>query len=294
MPLALTWKTPLTTSCLHAAEGWCRGLALIDPALAEAIPGPAAELKAAVESLAAPPGRVWRQLFALSGSSDASRHIAETAVAKTIGRGQHFEFQASCLAAAISDLQASVRGANPKLIDELALRERPLREQWEARGPGLIWNIANLTEAGLVPEQADVLLVFPAFGGFGAAHLQANAVRIEAVLANPNADLPEVVRLAWLLAQLNLDLPRHSEEIHADRLPHVARLAMIPPTLKAAEAVELVQYSPELVARAIAAWQLAVPPGVDAASIVSDWWETYQLDKPPFRVALAALDAMVG
>jgi hypothetical protein len=187
-----------------------------------------------------------------------------------------------------------VRTAIPNLTDELALRERPLREQWEARGPGLIWNIANLTEAGLVPEQADVLLVRPAFGGAGAAHLQANSLRVEAVLANPHAELPEVVRLAWLVAQLDLDLPRHSEEIQADRLPHVARLAMIPPVLKAAEAVELVRYSPELIGRAIAAWHLAVPPGLDAVSVVSDWWETYQLDKTPFQVALAALDAMVG
>jgi hypothetical protein len=106
--------------------------------------------------------------------------------------------------------------------------------------------------------------------------------------------LPEVVRLAWLLAQLDLDLPRHSDEIQADRLPHVARLAMIPPVLRAAEAVELVRYSPELIGRAIAAWHLVLPPGLDAGGVVSDWWETYSLDKTPFRVTLAALDAMVG
>jgi hypothetical protein len=37
-----------------------------------------------------------------------------------------------------------------------------------------------------------------------------------------------------------------------------------------------------------------VPPGLDAVGVVSDWWETYQLDKPPFRVAMQALDVMVG
>ena len=294
MPIALTWKTPFTTSCLHAADGWCRGLAVVDPQLGEVIAGPAAELKGVIESLGAPAGRIWRQLFALSGTSEISRHLAETALAKTTGRGQHFETQASYLAAAITQLQSAVRAAIPRLTEELALRERPLHEQWEARGPGLIWNITNLTEPGLIPEQADVLLVCPAFGGAGAAHLAANAVRIEAVLTNPHADLPEVVRLAWLLAQLDLDLPRHSEEIQSDRLPHVARLAMIPPVLKAADAVELVRYSPELVGRVIAAWHLAVPPGLNAAGVVIDWWETYCLEKTPFRVALAALDAMVG
>ncbi len=294
MPVTLTWKAPFTTSCLHAAEGLGRGLAVVDPLLAEAAREPAAELKTVVESLGAPPGRIWRQLFALSGDSDVSRHLAETTLAKTVGRGQHFEAQSSWLAAALSQLQAAVRAAIPNLAEELALRERPIREQWEARGPGLVWNITNLTEAGLLPEQAEVLLVRPAFGGAGAAHLQANAVRIEAVLANPHAELPEVVRLAWLAAQLDLDLPRYSEEIQADRLPHVARLAMIPPVLRAAEAVELVRYSPELIGRAIAAWHLAVPPELEAVGVVSDWWETYQQGKTPFRVALAALDAMVG
>ena len=215
MAMALNWKVPLTTSCLHAAEGWCRGLAVVDPLLAEVIAIPAAELKAVIESLGVPPGRIWRQLFALSGNSDIARHLAETTLVKTVGRGQHFEAQLIVLAAALSLLQTVVRKAIPNLTDELALRERPIREQWEARGPGLLCNIANLTEAGVVPEQADVLLVRPAFGGAGGAHLQANSVRIEAVLANPHADLPEVVRLAWLLAQLDLDLPRHSEELLA-------------------------------------------------------------------------------
>jgi hypothetical protein len=293
MPTTLQWKAPFTTSCLHAADGVCRGLAVIDPVLAQAIAAPAAALKTAIELSGAPPGRLWRQLLGLSGTSEISRHIAETALIKTSGRGEHFDAVASRLAAAVSQLQAAVRTAIPNLTEELVLRERPLREQWEARGPGLFWNMANLTEPDLLPDQADVLVVRPAFGGAGAAHLQANSVRIEAVLANPHADLPEVVRLAWLLAQLDLDLPRQSEEIQADRLPHVARLAMLPAVLKAAEAVELVRYSPELIGRAIAAWHLAIPPGLDAAGVVGDWWETYQLDKPPFRVALAALDAMV-
>jgi len=294
MPLTLQWKAPFTTSCLHAADGLARDLAVIDPVLADAIAGPTAGLKTAIETSGAPPGRLWRTLLGLSGTSEFSRHIAETALNKTTGRGQHFDAVASQLSAAISALQAAVRTALPSLTEELALRERPLREQWEARGPGLFCNMANLTEPELLVEQADVLLVRPAFGGAGAAHLQSNSVRIEAVLANPHADLPEVVRLAWLLAQLDLDLPRHSEEIQADRLPHVARLAMLPVILRAAEAVELVRYSPELIGQAIAAWHLAVPPGLDAVSVVSDWWETYQLDKPPFRVAIQALDAMVG
>jgi hypothetical protein len=114
------------------------------------------------------------------------------------------------------------------------------------------------------------------------------------VLANPHAELPEIVRLGWLIAQLQLDLPAYSETIHAERLPHLARLAMLPATLQAAETVELVRWSPDLVQQAISRWQLLVPADVDAPQLLLDWWETYQQSRPAFAVALHALDEMFG
>ncbi|MEX2175592.1 MAG: hypothetical protein WD872_14610 [Pirellulaceae bacterium] len=294
MPTQLRWKPAFTTSCLHLADGLARGLAPVDPGLAEAIGEPAARLKSAIEATGAPPGRLWRQLAGLSGSNDSARQIAETALVKTIGRVERLEVVVGNLAGRIADLQTAVRGYLPNLIEELSLRERPIREQWEARGPGLLWQVANLTEEQLLVPEANVLLVQPAFGGAGQAHMSYNSARIEAVLANPHAELPEVVRLAWLVAQLQLDLPIHGENIHADRLPHVARLAMLPPVLRGAEGVELTRYSPELVRQAVAAWQIAVPPGIDVVAILEDWWETYQLGRPPFRVALEALDQMIA
>jgi hypothetical protein len=176
----------------------------------------------------------------------------------------------------------------------LPLRERPLREQWEARGPGLLSHVSQITEEDLIVESAEVLLVHPALGGGGDAHLAANAVRVEAVLANPIAELPEVVRLAWLIAQLKLDLPLYSESIHADRLPHVARYAMLPAILSAAEAVELVRFTPQTMRQAVIAWRLFEPLGVDGAGLAMQWWQTYQETRPPLRVALTALDQMFG
>jgi hypothetical protein len=154
--------------------------------------------------------------------------------------------------------------------------------------------IGRLTDESLIATNLDVLLVHPALGGGGDAHLAYNSVRIEAVLANPVAELPEAVRLAWLVSQLQLDLPVHSEEIHADRLPHIARYAMLPAALIAAESVELVRFAPDALAQAVSAWHLAVPPGVDAAALISEWWQTYQETRPPWNVALAALDQLFG
>jgi hypothetical protein len=293
MPTELTWKAPFATTCLHLADGLARGLPLVDPRLEPAMAS-AARLKAALEWTGAPPGRMWRLLTGLSGQNQSPSQMAELALVKTIGRGERMSGTAAALAGAIADLLANVRNAVPSLEAELEHRERPLREQWEARGPGLLHQVVLLTEPALMPPQADILLVHPCFGGAGMAHLPFNSVRIEAVLANPHADLPEILRMAWLLSQLQLDLPLLSENIHADRLPHVARLAMLPAVLKAADNADLVPFSPQTIERALAAWQLSVPPGVDAVTMLKEWWETYELDHPPFRVALAALDAMVG
>ncbi len=294
MATQLRWKAPFTASCLHLADGLGRGLPLADPRLAEVLMPPAARLRAVIEASGAPSGRMWRQLGGLAGQSESPGQIAETALVKLIGRVERLGSMAAILGGSLAEVQSAVRKALPQLAEELALRERPLREQWEARGPGILSQLATLTDEQLVPPQADVLLVQPFFGGAGTAHLPYNSVRIEAVLANPHVELPEVVRLAWLIAQLELDLPRLSENIHADRLPHVARLAMLPAVLQAAEGVELVRYAPALVDQAIRAWHLAAPPGIDIVAVLSDWWETYQQSRPPFHVALEALDQMVG
>jgi hypothetical protein len=93
---------------------------------------------------------------------------------------------------------------------------------------------------------------------------------------------------------LQIDLPVYSDAIHRDRLPHIARYAMLPPALIAAEAVELIRFAPEAMPQAIAAWRLASPPGVDTATLISEWWQTYQETRPPWRIALAALDQLFG
>jgi hypothetical protein len=192
------------------------------------------------------------------------------------------------------EVDSAQRVALPNLAHELPLRERPLREQWEARAPGLLFQLVQLTEEDVLLERCDVLLVHPALGGGGEAHLAGNSVRFEAVLANPVAELPEIVRLAWLIAQLKLDLPAYSEAINTDRLPHLAKYAMLPAVLAAAEAVELARFTPQTMRQAIIAWRLPEPLGVDSAALAGEWWQTYQESRPPFRIALAALDQMFG
>lgn len=294
MVTELAWRTSALTSVLHAAEAVFRNEPIVEPRLAEAIAEPAQQLAAEIRSSGLPAERFWRHLIPLSAMIGGRRMVVEAAVTKTIGRGPRFEAVVAGLDARLAALDAAMRAALPELDEELRLRERPLREQWEARGNGMLQHIGRVTEESLIVPSCDVLLVPPVRGGGGEAHLPYNSVRIEAVLANPYAELPEVVRLAWLIAQVQLDLPVQSETIHADRLPHIAAYAMISPALIAAEEVELMRFVPEAIGGAIAAWGLTVPPGIDAAATVSQWWQTYVETRPPWNVALAALDQMFG
>jgi hypothetical protein len=291
--MKLRWIPHLATSALHAAEASWRGETFVDPQLAQAIRKPALALAYEITSHGLPELRMWRNLAALMPTYDNRRHAVKVAGLRSQGRALE-EPAVAAIAGAIADLEIAVHQSFPGLADELELRGRLLREQWEARGPGMLRRMQDLLPAEVILAASDVLLVQPALGGDGKPHLVNNTVRIEAVLANPHAQLPEPVRLAWLLSQLNLDVPKYSETIHPDRLPHVTALAMLPAVLEAAHYVELVTFDRELLPLAIEAWRLRVPADVDGPELIANWWMTYKETKPALGIALKALDEMFG
>ena len=292
MPITLSWRTSFSASCLHAAAAIVRGEALADARLAGALAEPTMLLQGEIEANGLPAGRFWQHLIGLAATTESDRQLVQTALIKAIGRGKAADIAEQRLTAAVTGVEAAVSREFPKLAEELPLRMGPLRGQWEARGPGFLRRVGLLTDESLLIEQADVVVLHPALGGGGEAYLPANQVRIEGVLANPCPELPEVVRLGWLLAQLDLDLPQYSETIHPDRLPQVATLALLPVALQAGQDVELCQASPGLLAQALGAWRLSAAAHIDP-SLVTEWWETYRETRPPFAVALVALDKML-
>jgi hypothetical protein len=292
--MLLTWKPGPLNSALHAAGAIARGKTLIDPALQAALAEPAEALQQEIMASGLPPAPFRRALSGFATQFDAPRQLVERAIVKVQGSGQRGDLLVAKLTAVLTAVVQAFNKCCPSSAETLRLRERPLREQWEARGNGLLRQIAALTDERLLASEATVVLVQPALGGGGEAHLQQNAVSFEAVLTNPVPQLPEVVRLAWLLAQLQCDLPAFADHVNAQRLPHVAAFALLPAVLQAAANVELGEFSPEQIARAIEAWQLPKLADIDAASLVQDWWQTYLTDRPTWPVALTALDQMFG
>ncbi len=292
--MELAWVTKHLASCCYAAEGIARGLPPADSRLGEPFAEATQALRKAISARRLPAGSFWSNLLAYAHQTDDRGSLIRTTLHKTIGFQETTEQSIDRLAECLREIEIEGRRALPQMLDDLAHRVRPLREHWEARGPGLLTAIGRLTDERLLADRATVVAVHPAFGGGGSASLVTNAVRIEAVLTNVVDGLPEVVRLGWLLAQLNHDLPIFSDRVLGSRLPLIAQLAMLPATLQASETVELSQLTPFTIAEALPAWQIEVAADKDIAATLLDWWNTYLDTKPAWNIALAALDQMVG
>ncbi len=290
-PPDLKWLASFSASCLHAADAARRGQLIADSRIAAAIEQPARNLRRAVAATGLPAERVWSHLLGLSAEHDNNQQLMDLALKKVAGSGGSPAVAA--LAGHLADLEAAIRDVVPDLVDELALRGRPLQEQWEARGPGMLRTIAHWTDARVIPPRAEVVLVQPIRGGGGCACLDYNRVLIEAVLTHPYPTLPEPVRLAWMIGQLQLDLPVFSDHVHRDHLPLVSALSMLPPALKAAEHVELASCDPATARLAVQAWQLPVADADATLDVLWQWWETYLEARPAWPVAITALDRML-
>jgi hypothetical protein len=117
--------------------------------------------------------------------------------------------------------------------------------------------------------------------------------RVEAVPSDPVAELSEVLRLAWLVSMLNLDLPRYSETIPPSRLTQVANLAMIPIILTAAEAIPLAACDEPTLRSAVQTWLPVTDQAERLTATVSQWWEVYRTMRPAWADALQALDRLL-
>jgi hypothetical protein len=193
----------------------------------------------------------------------------------------------------MTDLRLAILGVLPKLAEQLPLRARPLQEQWEARGPGLLRLIGKLTHQDLLPRRVHGLWMHPWLGGGGFALPEVQSVLVEAVLTNPLAELPEVVRIAWLVAAVGMSQPGANVLVAADRLPRVVSAALLPVTLSAAEQLDLVGQGPLQVGLALSKWR---PPSSTASdlSVLEEWWSQFRDGRTPFPVALKALDRMLA
>jgi hypothetical protein len=289
----LHWLPGVHAGCFYAAEALLHGQTLADPNLAVALTPPTESLHLALREDHVPAETFFRHLVPLAAGSSGTHDLAEVALVKTIGRTE-VEPRLARFQGLLADVKIAYEKALPGLEDLLTRRTRELVRQWNYRGVGILTGVANGAEPGVLPEEATVVVVHPARGGGGAAYPAHRTACIEAVPGDPVPWLPEVVRLAWLLAQLNLAVPRYVEAVRRDRLPLVAPLALVPVVLTAAEAPELARCDGQTLGDAVRAWVGPAEEDAEARTrVLQEWWDVYRTMRPAWPTALQALDRLL-
>ena len=276
MNIPAAWQTSRMTSCLHAARQVVAGRPLNDARIAKALAEIAhrfdvelreilAHSNAAAAFLAGPD--LWQLLLELSLDDPASSELAARFCCRWGHDSRADGAMESRVADTLSQLNSTLLEVLPRLPFELPLRVGPLREQWEARGPGFLAQAARLTQLPLATLGSRVVLVHPVLGGDGTPHFLADTIQFEAVLVNANWRLPETMRLGWLLMQLAA-WPLFAAIPLLHRRQFVATVTLLP-AIEAGQHVELAPPDPRLLREALDAWlPNQLPPGA-AARIAS-------------------------
>lgn len=291
--MELCWQPSFDVGAMHAAWAVASGRRLLEAALHDELEPAAKQLEELARSWRLTPTVFWRQLLMLSADEPSNQSLAERLLKRLLGSNPPAK-SASQLAAAIAACESIVRQRFPRMLDELAVRVGPLQLAWEARGPGLLTALGRITEQEFLVESATVILVQPVVGGDGMAHLLTNRVHMEALLTDVDPRLPETLRLAWLLGQLNLDRPKYSEQVHGHALAQVAELALLPAILASAEAVQLTQLEPTTLKLALSQWTRTPDEQLERQSrVIMAWWETASAAQWPWNTALTGLSKML-
>lgn len=291
--MELHWSKSFTTSCLHIAHTIVHDPSVGDSALVRALRSPAIALGDEISRTGKPTRDFWNAMLAWAHRCQDNVQLVGKAYHQTAGE-ETIAWDGTELARCIDQLESAATDAFPKMADELEHRSGPIRQQWEARGPGFLRAVARFSEDRLVVGEADIVLVYPCLGGAGSVGLASNSVRIEAVLTNPNDRLPEVVRLGWLLSQLCDDSPEFSDAVPEPRSMIVSALAMVPVALEAAETVELASADAVALQEAVSMWRVAENWPNDPFPALRAWWGRYREKRPRWSVALHELNQMLG
>jgi len=298
MPTELKWNADREATFLYAVDLLRRGVELADPALADALSRDGPKLIEQLQHAGLTGEQIRQHLVPLGIQADSSHRIAETLMRKTIG-GERWQSLVTPVAGLITDTGLAADPAMNRLNEELAQTLPPLHDRCREYMATLLAEIGRLTDPSLIPERVEVI-AGPALSaeagavtGGGTAYLLYNMVSLESVGDDPRSELPEPLRLAWMIAQTNLDLPIHSENVPRDARPLLAALAMLMPVLAAGESLDLCAVDDATARLALRRWQIVNRGEDELCGIVMDWWATYRQNRPPMAVGLGALLQML-
>ncbi len=312
----LRWDVSDRLSVLHAAHCWAAGTPGIDPLLVAKIGPPLTVLSSRLVACEIDIGLFWSRLVAVAAGGASDAEACHSAL-ESAGLGfLAVDSAAAAITSGLAETRLAYQERFPKAAGQLELRARPIREQWDAYGRGLLRRIGRQTHESYLPKSIAGVMLTPYRGGDGDSDPAQETFWLEAVLTNPVAAVPEVLRVAWLVTRVGIarqlfapaatklavDGDGSGSEPNAARSALVVALAALPVTLDAAVYLEITSAAAvddTLIAAALAAW---FPAGLGLttsdelpglAETLAKWWQQHQQLQPPFPVSLKALDRML-
>ncbi len=234
-------------------------------------------------------------LLPLSAEFDSPAALARALLPRLMPR-ERAKLQESEWINALRPWEQAYAASHPGIVEELQLRFGPIRELAESYLPGLLRMVERVANPLLIPERARVVVVPPYRGGYSRSFPASNTIVWEGLLVNVQPQLPEVLRLCWSVAQLNLEVPALVGELSRGAACAAGAWALIPLTLHAGSELEQCRCDQATVQLAAETWHpqrwndLSIEQTSD---IVWKWWETYVAMRPEWPVALGALIALL-
>lgn len=199
------------------------------------------------------------------------------------------ETTAKAITSRLSDARLAFTQRFPKLVEQLKLRSGPLRDRWETFGPGLLGHVGKkiwgVPPNDWWPSPIDAMMVQPMRGGDGGYDAERQRLWMEAVLTDVDPDVPEVLRMAWLITRIAIE--EYIRQKSSDQSLAVPwSLVSIPLVLAAGADLELIRTDPLPIRNAMELWQI----GDDAtAKTLGAWWKEFEQLDAPLPAALKVL-----
>lgn len=290
----LRWFARPMASCLHAVAAIQSNRAISDTDWHRVLAEPSRVWLTRLLPIGIPIDAFLAEAVAATIEASSPAEIVPRAMAAVSDPRLPMQFDAQRTASIIDGLHSvfdSMMRAFPNLEREVLLRIGPLRDHWEARGPGLLRVLQQTTHGRPLDDFTSVLIVHPLHDGDVQPLDHHRGLLVEGLLANPEPRLPEIVRLAWGFSRLSGSLAdKANHGLNPQRRALVASFGLLPAALEAAEQVEISQAGPDMVALALRAWHLS--PVIDPVELWN-WWQSHRESGQTWEAALEQLDAQI-
>jgi hypothetical protein len=288
----LQWQTGKATSCFLDLQTSMLSGRTGDAELDERWQPHKHALCSLLDSEAIAPSSFLAVLVPLSARYASPRDLADACLRRLIGREkaqQHFARVAGHLTD-FTLIWEELSGAVGARLEEA--RQRGM-EQWVTFARPIVFRTAELTEKGLLPEDAAIFVVTRRTGLSSNSYEAWNMVLWSAEEEHEEGETE--LKLAWLVCRLNQDLPRYSENLRHESRGIVPSLALVPAVL----AAQLdASYDPHevpaaLIESTINRWNPELKLSERTAEKLARWWQTYCHQRPDWSVALLGLDRLL-